>query len=152
MADDDDRVTAAGDRGSDAVRGRSWCEVGEGDRLAEAEPGRGLPRTQQRAGQHGVRRNALRAQAFPQLAGLFVASGCERAQLVRISRRRFRVANEHEPHTGAVGYLCGFAALRVADVFTDTALTGNQLAVFTDGRGLDDDTMQKLAKEMNYSE
>src|SRR2546423_3632955 len=40
----------------------------------------------------------------------------------------------------------------VADVFTDTALTGNQLAVFTDGRDVDDDTMQKLAKEMNFSE
>jgi trans-2,3-dihydro-3-hydroxyanthranilate isomerase len=38
------------------------------------------------------------------------------------------------------------------DVFTDTPLTGNQLAVFTDARQLDDDTMQKLAKEMNYSE
>jgi trans-2,3-dihydro-3-hydroxyanthranilate isomerase len=40
----------------------------------------------------------------------------------------------------------------VADVFTDTPLTGNQLAVFTDGRDLDDGTMQKLAKEMNFSE
>jgi trans-2,3-dihydro-3-hydroxyanthranilate isomerase len=40
----------------------------------------------------------------------------------------------------------------VADVFTDTPLTGNQLAVFTDGRGIDDETMQKLAKEMNFSE
>ena len=46
------------------------------------------------------------------------------------------------------------ASLRyvVADVFTDTALTGNQLAVFTDGRDADDGTMQKLAKEMNFSE
>ena len=46
------------------------------------------------------------------------------------------------------------ASLRyvVADVFTDTALTGNQLAVFTDGRDVDEATMQKLAKEMNYSE
>jgi len=46
------------------------------------------------------------------------------------------------------------ASLRyvVADVFTDTALTGNQLAVFTDGRDVDDKTMQKLAKEMNFSE
>jgi trans-2,3-dihydro-3-hydroxyanthranilate isomerase len=46
------------------------------------------------------------------------------------------------------------ASLRyvVADVFTDTALTGNQLAVFTDGRDVDDETMQKLAKEMNFSE
>jgi trans-2,3-dihydro-3-hydroxyanthranilate isomerase len=40
----------------------------------------------------------------------------------------------------------------VADVFTDKPLTGNQLAVFTDGRELDDDTMQDLAREMNYSE
>ena len=46
------------------------------------------------------------------------------------------------------------ASLRyaVGDVFTDTALTGNQLAVFTDGRDVDDETMQKLAKEMNFSE
>jgi trans-2,3-dihydro-3-hydroxyanthranilate isomerase len=46
------------------------------------------------------------------------------------------------------------ASLRyvVADVFTDTALTGNQLAVFTDGRDVDDETMQKLAKEMSFSE
>ena len=46
------------------------------------------------------------------------------------------------------------ASLRyvVADVFTDTALTGNQLAVFTDARGVDDETMQRLAKEMNFSE
>jgi trans-2,3-dihydro-3-hydroxyanthranilate isomerase len=40
----------------------------------------------------------------------------------------------------------------VADVFTDRALTGNQLAVFTDARDLDDLTMQALAKEMAFSE
>ena len=40
----------------------------------------------------------------------------------------------------------------VADVFTDTPLEGNQLAVFTDARDLDAGTMQALAKEMNYSE
>jgi trans-2,3-dihydro-3-hydroxyanthranilate isomerase len=40
----------------------------------------------------------------------------------------------------------------VADVFTDRPLTGNQLAVFTDGRGLDEETMQALALEMGYSE
>ena len=39
----------------------------------------------------------------------------------------------------------------VADVFTDTPLTGNQLAVFTDARSLDEETMQRLAKEMNFS-
>jgi trans-2,3-dihydro-3-hydroxyanthranilate isomerase len=40
----------------------------------------------------------------------------------------------------------------VADVFTDTPLTGNQLGVFTDARGLDDETMQALARELNFSE
>jgi trans-2,3-dihydro-3-hydroxyanthranilate isomerase len=38
------------------------------------------------------------------------------------------------------------------DVFTDRALSGNQLAVFLDGRGLSADTMQAIAKEMNFSE
>jgi trans-2,3-dihydro-3-hydroxyanthranilate isomerase len=38
------------------------------------------------------------------------------------------------------------------DVFTDEPLTGNQLAVFLDGRGLAADRMQALAREMNFSE
>jgi trans-2,3-dihydro-3-hydroxyanthranilate isomerase len=40
----------------------------------------------------------------------------------------------------------------VCDVFTDTPLQGNQLAVFTDGRDVDDALMQRLAREMNFSE
>jgi len=39
-----------------------------------------------------------------------------------------------------------------ADVFTDRPLTGNQLAVFTDARGLDTETMQALALEIGFSE
>jgi trans-2,3-dihydro-3-hydroxyanthranilate isomerase len=38
------------------------------------------------------------------------------------------------------------------DVFTDHLFGGNQLAVFLDGRGLATDTMQAIAKEMNFSE
>ena len=38
------------------------------------------------------------------------------------------------------------------DVFTNTPLTGNQLAVFTDARELDTPTMQALAKEIGFSE
>ena len=38
------------------------------------------------------------------------------------------------------------------DVFTGEALVGNQLAVFTDARGLDTTKMQRLAREMNFSE
>lgn len=40
----------------------------------------------------------------------------------------------------------------LVDVFTDTPLAGNQLAVFTDARDLDELTMQALAKELNFSE
>jgi trans-2,3-dihydro-3-hydroxyanthranilate isomerase len=40
----------------------------------------------------------------------------------------------------------------VADVFTDTPLAGNGLAVFTDARELDDAEMQRLARERNLSE
>src|SRR5258708_20003064 len=38
------------------------------------------------------------------------------------------------------------------DVFTDHLFGGNQLAVFLDGRGLPAETMQAIAKEMNFSE
>src|ERR1700760_2568986 len=38
------------------------------------------------------------------------------------------------------------------DVFTRTPLAGNPLAVFTDARGLEDQEMQALAREMNLSE
>jgi trans-2,3-dihydro-3-hydroxyanthranilate isomerase len=40
----------------------------------------------------------------------------------------------------------------IADVFTDTPLTGNQLAVFTDARDLPELRLQELARELNYSE
>jgi trans-2,3-dihydro-3-hydroxyanthranilate isomerase len=40
----------------------------------------------------------------------------------------------------------------IADVFTDRALAGNQLAVFTDARDLDELTMQELALELGFSE
>ena len=40
----------------------------------------------------------------------------------------------------------------VADVFTDRALEGNQLAVFTDARDLPEELLQPLAREMKFSE
>jgi trans-2,3-dihydro-3-hydroxyanthranilate isomerase len=39
-----------------------------------------------------------------------------------------------------------------ADVFTDRPLAGNQLAVFTDARGLAAERMQELAHEIGFSE
>jgi trans-2,3-dihydro-3-hydroxyanthranilate isomerase len=40
----------------------------------------------------------------------------------------------------------------VIDVFTDKPLQGNQLAVFTDARGIPEEQLQPLAREMNFSE
>jgi trans-2,3-dihydro-3-hydroxyanthranilate isomerase len=40
----------------------------------------------------------------------------------------------------------------VCDVFTNEAFTGNQLAVFTDARGIPEHQLQRLAKELNLSE
>jgi trans-2,3-dihydro-3-hydroxyanthranilate isomerase len=40
----------------------------------------------------------------------------------------------------------------IVDVFTDVALEGNPVAVFTDGAGLDAATMQRTARELNLSE
>jgi trans-2,3-dihydro-3-hydroxyanthranilate isomerase len=40
----------------------------------------------------------------------------------------------------------------LVDVFTDRAFGGNPLAVVTNGRGVDDATMQAVAKEFNLSE
>jgi trans-2,3-dihydro-3-hydroxyanthranilate isomerase len=40
----------------------------------------------------------------------------------------------------------------IADVFTDEPLAGNQLAVFTDARDLDELTMQRLTLELGFSE
>src|SRR5579864_3816625 len=40
----------------------------------------------------------------------------------------------------------------VCDVFTDKPLEGNQLAVFTDARDIPETELQRLAREMNFSE
>ena len=40
----------------------------------------------------------------------------------------------------------------VADVFTDTPLEGNGVAVFTDAREIPEDKLQQIAREMNLSE
>jgi trans-2,3-dihydro-3-hydroxyanthranilate isomerase len=42
--------------------------------------------------------------------------------------------------------------IRVVDVFTEKALAGNQLAVVLDGRDMPAELMQKIAREMNFSE
>src|SRR5712691_10904144 len=52
----------------------------------------------------------------------------------------------------SAGSLAGTRQYVIADVFTDTPLEGNQLAVFTDGQGLSTERMQQVARELNLSE
>ena len=40
----------------------------------------------------------------------------------------------------------------LVDVFSDQPFGGNQLAVFPDAAGITDQTMQRLAREFNFSE
>jgi trans-2,3-dihydro-3-hydroxyanthranilate isomerase len=54
-------------------------------------------------------------------------------------------SSEGRPRRGAIPF-------RLCDVFTDRPLAGNALAVFTDAVGLNEATMQALAREMNLSE
>ena len=61
------------------------------------------------------------------------------------TRSGWRTSAGYNPRVASYRYV-------VADVFTDTPLHGNQLAVFTDARGLDDATMQALALEIGFSE
>ncbi len=42
--------------------------------------------------------------------------------------------------------------IHIVDVFTDRALAGNQLAVVLDADGITPDVMQRIAREMNFSE
>ena len=42
--------------------------------------------------------------------------------------------------------------IRIVDVFTEKPLAGNQLAVVLDGKNLSARTMQRIAREMNFSE
>ena len=42
--------------------------------------------------------------------------------------------------------------IHIVDVFTDKALAGNQLAVVLDAGDIADDVMQRIAREMNFSE
>ena len=54
-----------------------------------------------------------------------------------------------DPFAGRDGDGLGYVLM---DVFTDTPLQGNPLAVFTDARGLDAPRMQAIARELNISE
>jgi len=54
--------------------------------------------------------------------------------------------------SGSEGPAEGTLSYTILDVFASEPLEGNQLAVFTDGRGLADIEMQRIARELNLSE
>jgi trans-2,3-dihydro-3-hydroxyanthranilate isomerase len=122
-----------------------------------ADLGRGLASAEQWAREDGVGADALVGEALAQVAGRAAAFGCQRAQLVGLARGGVGVANQVDPHAGRIGaggYSRGVPTLRyvVVDVFTERPLEGNQLAVFTDARDLDEALMQPLARELNLAE
>src|SRR5438067_2001179 len=74
------------------------------------------------------------------------------APCVLVSERPSRP--EDEARSANPSRVATMATFRYAivDVFTDTPLEGNQLAVFTDARRIPEDMLQALAREMKFSE
>ena len=123
------------------------------------EPGRprellgGLSGTEEGARQDCVGHEAFVGESLPEHPGGVAACRGETPELVRLPGHSLGVTDDHEPHRPehSLRFVRTFRYV-VADVFTDTPLAGNPLAVFTDGRGIDDEEMQRLARELNLSE
>jgi trans-2,3-dihydro-3-hydroxyanthranilate isomerase len=115
-----------------------------------------LPRPEQRAREDELRRLRVPGELLAEGSGFVPATRGEGTQRVGISLLSVRVPDEEDEHRASIVavYCSDVASLRyvIVDVFTDRPLEGNQLAVFTDARDLDDETMQALALEMGHSE
>jgi hypothetical protein len=101
VADDDDLVAAAGDRGTDVVGRRSWCEplVGLGrdvERPRELAAGLTGPEQGARQDRHGPR--VLVPQALPEPPRLLATLRGQPPELVQLSRLGLCVADEVEAH------------------------------------------------------
>jgi hypothetical protein len=103
VADDDDLVAPARDRGANIVRSRSGREpvVGlhcgiEGSRELTA----GLAGPEQRARQDRSGPGSLGFELLPERAGLFAALRGQASELVGVSRRGLGVTDEVEAHCG----------------------------------------------------
>jgi hypothetical protein len=101
VADDDDLVSAAGDRGSDVFQS---CAGGEAvvrlrcDVKGSGELAAGLACAEQRAGQDRSGARSIRVELSPERACLLAALRRQRSQLVRLSGRGLGVADEVEAH------------------------------------------------------
>jgi trans-2,3-dihydro-3-hydroxyanthranilate isomerase len=156
VADHDDGLAALLRGRADSGRRCAGSEPLVGLRLdprGARELPSGLARAEERAREDRVRSDALVGEALPERAGGLAALGGQGPQLVRVSRGSFGMAHDHQLHGGqhSLQVVRAFRYV-VADVFTDTPLEGNPVAVFTDGRALSDEEMQRLARELNLSE
>jgi len=154
MSDGDDVLPAPFDCGSNILRAGTRREplVGLGpDSEVSSELLAGLTGAQEWAREHDVCLHPLVTQALAERARLRPPLGCQLPQLVGLAWSRFSVSDEVEAHRGENSEVASFRYV-VCDVFTDTPLAGNQLAVFTDARAIPEDQYQPLAREMNFSE
>jgi hypothetical protein len=103
VADDDDLVAPAGDRGAHVVRsssggepvvGLSWGIEGSPELAA------GLAGSEQWARQDHSGPGSSVFELLPEGAGLFAALRGQASELVGLSRRGLRVADEVEAHCG----------------------------------------------------
>ena len=155
MADDDDLVASAFDRGPHVVGARSGSKSLVGDRLDVERPrelAAGLARPEQRAREDDRRSGVLAAQPLPErpcllgvLPGSAGAARRARRELLRHVGRGRGASNRENSGVARFRYV-------IADVFTDTPLQGNPVAVFTDAREIPEEKLQQIAREMNLSE
>jgi hypothetical protein len=100
VADDDDDLAAAGRRLADVGGRRAGCESLVHVGVSEIERGRRLPCAEQRARDDDIGLKPLIAQLPAERACLLAPCGCQRPQLVGVSRRSLGVTNDHELHRG----------------------------------------------------
>jgi trans-2,3-dihydro-3-hydroxyanthranilate isomerase len=153
VADGGDRPGDAFHRSEDVLERRAGRETLVDPELCSARAGnrrRRLARAQERAREHQLSRTAD-GELLSDILRLHTPAVAQRAELVGISGIGMSVADDDQAH-GARFHQMRTARYVLADVFTDTPLAGNQLAVFTDARDLDELTMQALALELGLSE
>ncbi len=152
MADDDDRLPSAFDCGEHIVCARARRQPlvhPQLDAGGLCDRGCGFAGAQERARQDDLRPDG--SKPLGELARLLTPARAQRSQLVRVAWIGVGVANEEEAHADRFTDMRSFRYV-LADVFTDQPLAGNQLAIFTDARDLDEVTMQELALELGLSE
>jgi trans-2,3-dihydro-3-hydroxyanthranilate isomerase len=149
----DDRPRNSFHGGEDVVECRSGREPLVDPKLGPGRMGdrrRRLSRAQERAREDQLGR-AARRELVGEYLRLLTAAVAQRAELVGVSGIGMGVADDDQAHDARFHQM-RTARYVLADVFTDTPLAGNQLAVFTDARDLDELTMQAVALELGLSE